>query len=370
MSKWEDQYEEYKNGSLDDRITELKDKVDKRTAKSEEMKEYEKKLNIKNKLPEVKNILEYRDKLKEELYGINTEIATRNTLEEANKKKMQLEIELVKLQKEYDNAIDVFNHLKPTEKNKEQIEEKKAEIREKINQNNNEYVKQEEILKSALGDKRPYLELTQQQMEKKKIELSSKVSKCNMVAKNLLNGLSWDSIDMKLDNWKDRKFTAKDVKAIENSKEEGINPVEVYNNNKEDTYQEYPEDPMNYDSDLRFSYNHPRLAKIRDFFRNSRIGKLFKNIKNKLLLPEGKKQEKTELENPKPEEPKKEKDSFKDEIKVVAKVGYKDARKEQLKNNKELRARYEAMKEANRKNEEEKFGKKYADMSRDTDEGR
>lgn len=27
------------------------------------------------------------------------------------------------------------------------------------------------------------------------------MSKCNMVAKNLLNGASWDTIDLKLDNW-------------------------------------------------------------------------------------------------------------------------------------------------------------------------
>ena len=35
------------------------------------------------------------------------------------------------------------------------------------------------------------------------------ISKCNMVASNLMKGLSRESLQVKLDGWKDRKFTSK-----------------------------------------------------------------------------------------------------------------------------------------------------------------
>ncbi len=53
--------------------------------------------------------------------------------------------------------------------------------------------------------------------------LKTRMSKCNMVAKNLLNGASWDTINLKLDNW-DKKFTKKkDEKQVKKTKIENKN---------------------------------------------------------------------------------------------------------------------------------------------------
>ena len=46
--------------------------------------------------------------------------------------------------------------------------------------------------------------------EKSIMEISSKISKCNMVGNNLMNGASWDSIDLKLQNWEKVRLTSKE----------------------------------------------------------------------------------------------------------------------------------------------------------------
>ena len=266
-----------------------------------------------------------------------------------------------------------------TDEKRSKLEAEKTEISEKMPKAQEERDKAEDTLIKGLGEKRELSTLGKQEIEKKMFETQTRVSKCNLVANNLLNGLNWEQIDMKLDNWKDRKFTSKDeslaksIEAAKKARKEKVNNFELKIEDpnkaevdllelakKAEKEAEYPEDPKYNKPALTFADKHPRLARIGNFFKRR-----FEDIKDRFSKKE---QTIEDIEKDVEKDVEKEGKSFKDEIKVIAKVGYKDVRKEELKNDKDLRARYEAMKEANRKAEEEKFGKDYADMSRNTEE--
>jgi len=57
MSKWEDKYEKLKSGEFNDRIDELKQKVEDRNATREELKEYKTLSKSKENLNQVNQII-------------------------------------------------------------------------------------------------------------------------------------------------------------------------------------------------------------------------------------------------------------------------------------------------------------------------
>lgn len=349
MRKWEETYEKLKNGDFDARIDELKSKIDSKKCTREELKEYESLSRAKGNVKKVENIIEYRDKSKRLLDAIKKELETRETMKKANAETEKLEAELAKIEEAIRTVNESLKDKNLTDEKKAELESKRAELQGKKDNNNKKYAENQKKLQNGLVKDEKLKDYSDQELQEKKLEASSRISKCNMIANSLVKGLSWDSIDLKLDNW-DKKFTSKDKKLSKKDKDKS--DEEKSDEKKEDKDFDKTDLNKNKDSNKEneeksdFANKHPRLAKIGNWFK-----KIFNKDK---MLPPGKEEN----------EPKKPDESFKEYIKFVAEYGHENARKEQIKSNKDLRARYEEMKEANRKAEEKKFGKAYADMSR------
>lgn len=363
MSKWEDKYNRYKDGGIDNVISEL---TTKEILTKEEKKEYRKLIKIKEKMPQVENVVEYRDKLKEELEQIKKEMSIRNSLKEATDKRDKLEKEIAEYQDKYEKINKKLKNKDLADEERRKLEAEKTEISEKMPRAQEERDKVEDTLTKALGEKRELSTLEEQEISEKMFEKQTKISKCNLVAKNLLNGLNWEQIDIKLDNWKDKKFTSKDDKLSKDIEEAKKEREEKVNNFKLEIKEEIDdldkeEKTENNKPAITFADKHPRLAKIGKFFRN--IINRFSN-KEKEEIKEEKieetkveKAEGTEIE--KAEETKVEnvEKSFKEYIKEIAEKGMNEIKKE------ELQAKLVEMRKANREAEAKKFGQNYADKS-------
>lgn len=177
-----------------------------------------------------------------------------------------------------------------------------------------------------------------------------------MVAKNLLNGASWDTINLKLDNWdKEKRYTNKKEESV---LEENKNKLE--NSEKEDLFEnifseteknskgldEYDiisdsnAEAYNRNKQLMFEKKHPRLAKIQNWLK-----KVFGNKRK--MLQEGKEIENKVVEDKvedKVEEKVEDKTiddiSFREYIKVVAEKGMDGAETDRQQKAKERLAKF------------------------------
>ena len=284
--KWEIEYEKWINGEYDERYNELKEKVEKdqhvakenRQVKTKEYNEFKRLSNIKNYfLPQVKNLLELREKLEEDREIIKAEQDRRNNLKEDQKENEKLEKENEELLLEYDNLLSKGKDKNLSEEEKNEIEEKKKENIEKRNINNAEFLLiQNKMKKGIKGRRINVIEFeTDKGLEERLISLSTKISKCNMVCNNLMNGKSWKEIDIKLDNWEKYSGKKEDINKMKNavSTNENNKDSVVINaekaqqdneNNDPEKDEEKPEEdksklPVEYKS---FAERHPILAKI------------------------------------------------------------------------------------------------------------
>lgn len=370
MSKWEDKYNQYKDGGIDNVISEL---TSKGISTKEEKKEYRKLTKIKEKMSQIENIIEYREKLKAELAEFKKEDSAREKLDKASKRREELSKEIEGYQKRYEEIVKELRNskLEPDEKSK--LEDEKNKINTKMPKAQDEMDKQEEILKSGLGKKREKVDLSKEEIEAKKIETQTKISKCNLVAKNLLNGLNWEQIDIKLDNWKDKKFTSKDdklAKDIESTKKARQERVEEFKKDKDteemvdlmdfatkhkDIDSVYSE-KLDYNKPaLTFAHKHPRLAKIGEFFKG--LKDRFSREKDEEIDIEEMKEEKPDIEHTKKEEK-----SFREYIKEIAEKGINGVEaEEKAARQKAAKEKLEKMRKANRETEEKKFGKDYTE---------
>lgn len=324
MSKWEDKYLKLKNGEFDGKIDELKDKLAKKTITREEYKEYEKLLRAKSNLGKVENVLGYKGKLEKDLEDLNRELMFRKNSASASKKLEELDTGL--------NIINIqISKVEKELKNPEIKEERKEELlaeREKLYKNRDanasEFAKQKEVLAGGLGRESKLKNLSEKELENNMTLLKTRISKCNMVAKNLLNGVSWDSINLKLDNW-DKKFTK------EKDKGEGQKP-----DKNEKTENDNPEKEEEQLKKEEFEEKHPRLTKIKKWFK-----KIFG--KEEKMLPEPKPKEVEEPEDKKIEDEDK---SFREYIREIAEKGMDRVKQE------ELKRKLDEMRKANREQEE------------------
>lgn len=373
MRNWERKYEQLKNGEFDEKIDELKKKVEDRTASREELDEYEKLSKSKNNLKQVENVIEYRDSIKEKLKDIKNEITARESLVKANKDSVKIEIEMKQIQKELEIVEKQLRDPQLDKEEKEKLTDRRTELISQRDKNNDKYMENQELLGKALNRDGKLKDCKDQDLEKLSLEASSRISKCNMVANSLINGLSWDSIDLKLDNW-NKKYTDKNHKLKSKfekikTKDEGIEP-DKKDKDMEDIISDSEGEKLKKNEEVKrqkkensFENRHPRLAKIGNWFK-----KIFKKEK---MLPEGTEPEKVKLEETKPEE--KQEKSFKEYIKDIAEKGMDGIKKEEkAARQEEAKKKLEEMRAANRKTEEEKFGKEYAKQSdyRNKDDGR
>lgn len=457
MSKWEDKYNEL-SPKIDDMIKKQKNNIKRmkekkvnleKNGESEEAKKQIGELNkakkekqrlekLKLNFKQVSNIIEYRDKLKGQLKELKEEVQRRDNLKQAASRQEALENKIAEYQKRYEEVSKEIKRvnrklkdLKLEEKDeKAELEEEllnleieREEITKEMPKAQEKRDKQEEILKNGLGKK---TELSREEIEKKSFDIQSKINKCNLVANCLVNGLSWDSIDMHIDNWKDRKFTAKDGKLADNIKDanrEEEQPVkrddeplkEMMNQEKGNENPEIDNRTHITDKEVekiaREQQKLPNLKKAT--FWDTKIGKAFSKLgrfcKNvgilfkETFINENSKKEISNKPNEKDVEKSveelqdklqreqiaetvkeimgeksmqkdvKEKPveelSFKEYIKQIAEKGMAEVEREQREaREKSIREKLAERQRANRDVEEKKFGKAYADMSR-TDDG-
>lgn len=227
---WEIQYEKYKTSEMKTKFEELKDKFERKTITKEENAEYQKMKKVMGNVPKVDNIKEYMDKLESDLTALKEEYRARKQEEQ----EAQGEISYENLDKEINQNLEEQDKLlaKRKENNKqiaqstdkEEIARLKAEnadidqelskLKFQAAQNNKAFIEtQEKNAQKATAPKltKAYLaKYSDEDLRTKCFEISTMLSKCNMIASNLMKGLSIDAIQVKLEGWKDRKFTSKD----------------------------------------------------------------------------------------------------------------------------------------------------------------
>ncbi len=342
MRKWEVKYNELKSGNLDQDIQQLKQKVEQKSATREEYKEYNKLLKIKDNMPKIANILEYKGKISEEITKIEKELEALKKLEYINENSEKLnntsKVIDAKMNKISEEKLNIEKQLKNTKLTKEQREEllsKNKELDKEMANNNQQYVKLQKILegKTRLENQTP--SASREDLENRKNELLQKRSKCNLVGRNLVEGLSWNSIEMNLDKWKDRTFTAKKAQTKD---------AETVETRTEETHTGEEQEE-----------NLP--AKVSVFAKiKNKISNLVKNI-----FKSRNKEKTVEIDNDevtKPEESEKtERDDFTKYLREVAEKGYKEVNKE------EAMKKLEELKKEAYKRETEKYGEEYAKRS-------
>ena len=408
MKNFNEIYSNIKKGNLDTILKDLQTKIDERSASKEEFKKMEMYTNIKNNVSKIDNILEFKAKLEKEKTNIDAEIAKIKSIPKLEDRINELNIQMQALQTEKQTIQETLSKKDLKDEERAELEARVGKIDLELAKNNNEFSINQKKMASAESSKEHSIEDISE-LENRKIEISSQISKCNMIVNNLIQGKSWDYVEMKLDNWKDRRFTSKEPisqKAEPIKGEAKVNEPETVKNSevkdqgKEEKEEKVEDGAVFEDHDVEeiqldtiFEDKHPRLAKVKEFFK-----KMAKKVKHSIINSMRKKEELEEIEvveetkedkneekineestvvespikeNKDVEDKKEEKpnNDFKAYIREVAEKGLKQM--EQEKNEKakqDAKEKFKENKEIAYKRETEKFGKDYADRSYDGDE--
>lgn len=316
MNNWEEKYGSYKNGADKARYTELEEKGTSRNR--EEQDEFKKMGKIMNNLVKVENIMDYKEKLDNNLEILKAEISLRegaNNKEETRAKLEseleKIEFEMEKISKRVKEINEKINNSETSAYEKVELESEKVMLTDKQdllkvykNQNQIKFAENE----STKNEGNPeFKNISTEDLRKQCFEIGSQLSKSNMVANNLMNGLSRASIEKKLEGWQDRKFTSKTPLPLTNKErkmlKENTGNKDIKNKEVEVKEEENKEIDVE-EKDLRgidvlastgeniksgfipateklgidtekmpalvdeFAKKHPKLAKIRDGFKN------------------------------------------------------------------------------------------------------
>lgn len=369
MRKWEEKYKELQSGKLDTRIGELQQKFDNKSITREELKEFEKAKKIKENMSKIENIAEYKEKLEGQLKELKAEQDRRKSLVDLEKEAKKLDGELSRLN--FDRAVAERELKTPdlSDNKRAEIQARLASVKEKMNKNQEAFSKNQLTIAATSKAGGKLAELPDEELQAKRTNISTKISKCHMICGKLVEGYSWDSIDMQLEQWQDRKLTSKKEtaekmrqSAKEDKKEKAERPdpeakkEEKAPLKREGTGKERPiatpvpeakkDEKAEQKEDKEekslvevseFDKKHPRLAKIKNFFK--RMGQSIKNTftdKEEDLEQLDKETESEEKKEPvsktiDPEvKAKEEADDFRAYIKSVAEKGMREADKERL----------------------------------------
>ena len=159
-----------------------------------------------------------------------------------------------------------------------------------MDDNQKRYLEKQEIFDKYKDIKKENLNINKDAVEKELFDVSTKISKCNFVANNLMRGLSWDDIEIKLDGWEDRKFTSKEkltrkvkenreMKEIETEKKKEIDSEEIEKELSNKTQSQERNGELQYKGELKKeTFLMKSSALIRRF---PRIAKIIQTIENK-----------------------------------------------------------------------------------------
>lgn len=398
---WEIEYEKYKSTDMQVKLEELKNKLDTKTITREEYDEYQKMLKIIGNLPKVDNVIEYMEKLDQDLSVLKEEIRAREEQRQIEEKRIKPEnlekeletnlnkqYELIAKRKEINKRIALSSDEKEIAKLKEEredVEQDLSKLELQAKQNNDIFVEMHSTKKENKKLTNTYLaKYSDEDLRAKCFEISAMISKCNMVASNLMKGLSRESLQVKLEGWKDRKFTSKEPLPLTRREKMVIKEKENSSANKTEGKEETKEESM-FDANRKeenewvefpqplseFERAFPRLARRFPKLQENFIGKTMLAIKNRFRPIEEEKEDKQETpeqlganepaendsENSKEEENSKDKkEKFMNYVKYdvleVAEKGIEQVQKEDLENRKK---RLEEMKkEQNETDKEER----------------
>ena len=342
--KWEIQFENYQNGELDKELEELKSKYDNKEIDfkkyTKEQKRFDK---IKSNLTKVENLLEFRNELKNLKSEIENELVERENEAKKVKDGKNIESKKQKLDQENAKLLQSIEDTKKQLKNKNLSDNERQKLEDKLNkdnarlkENNKEYSelnaksknndiqeRNSELSKMSKGD-----------LKKNYQKVCMQLSRNSFYAKRLLKGYDIENIkveDKKID-WKSRKYNIdmkklmakgkdaekmKELKEVAKeekitSKEEKTGKAESRSEDEGKKIEKKIGDEVNTiinsekgkeDDEIKkeetalmevdeFAKKHPRLAKIRNFF---------KNITDKFNKKDEKENPKDEKENPKDE---------------------------------------------------------------------
>ena len=366
--EWEKEFEMYDKQEEAKRINKLSAKFEEKSISRQEYEEL-KKLIVKFKnVEKVANIIELKNQLEEQRKKINKEIeeVKKQEKQQKNNEKMvesnkKLEEELNKIQEE---LSDVSNKLKSNDLSDEErknLENKKIELTDKKDRNNNKYVENQEKLQNI--DNKEIKDIGK--LEEEKEDIGIKISKCCFAGKMLMAGKSWEYIEVKYEE--NKKYTDKNNSlsskvANQRGKQKEDKNVDK---NKVDTILKETENKIGKEVEkikneenalveqTEFQRKHPRLSKIfstvKNFFnRNDKSDDVEKEIVNEKTQKDAKTDVKEE---------KSQRDEFMNYLKSVAEKGVEQTDKENA-----VQRLQERKKEAYDR-EKEKFGKDYAEMS-------
>ena len=408
----EEKYQYYKGEESRIKYEELKAKKERRSISSEELKEYNKMEKIYENLFKVDNIKEYIEKLEDELEILKEEFKNREqnekneqvlsdnsnqteTLETEINENLKKQDELISKRRDTNRKIDELQAKRRANKGelsaednaklsslldeKVKINSDLTSLKEDAQKNNINLIVRNNAsksVKSTPAQLNPALKkYSKEELRKKCFDISTQISKCNLVASNLMKGLNRENIQLKLEGFKDKTYTSKytplPLKEAEKKKEQGQenqsetiekNNIQNINVSSKKTEQTLPVKV----SDFQKAF--PKLAKKFPNLENNFIGKTLLKIKNTFSKEEigdnvDKKEELNETSEISNQSTKQQKfrDYMKYDILEVADKGIETVEEE---HKKEARKRYEAKREEAYKKQDEKFGKGYSNQSR------
>ena len=318
---WEIEYEKYKSTDMQVRLEELKNKLDAKTITRQEYDEYQKMLKIIDNLPKVDNVIEYMEKLDQDLSVLKEEIRAREEQRQIEEKRIKPEnlekeleanlnkqYELIAKRKEINKKIALSSDKQEIEKlksEKEEVNQELSKLEIQAKQNNDIFVEMHSAKKENKKLTKTYLaKYSDEDLRAKCFEISAMISKCNMVASNLMKGLSRDSLQVKLEGWKDKKFTSKEPLPLTRREKMVIKEKENSSANKTEGKEETEEESM-FDANRKeenewvdfprplseFEKAFPRLATRFPKLQENFLGKTMLAIKNRFRPIEEEKEE-------------------------------------------------------------------------------
>ena len=214
--KWERDYEQYSSSTeLDERIQNLQDLINGKTATKEEYAEHKKLTAVKSNLPKVKNILELREKLDLRRKAIRDEIARRESIEKYEKATKVLDNEMKRLQWEKDLLEEQLKNPNLKPEKRAEFETKLAENDKKRQENNMKFGDCHEAIKAqnSQTEQSEFKNVSIEDLKNRAISISSHISQCNLACNKLMQGFSWQSIEVALDKYEGEKLKAKGQQA-------------------------------------------------------------------------------------------------------------------------------------------------------------
>lgn len=334
--KWEKQYNEY-NTTLDTRLSELENKVNNKSIKREEYTEYQNLLKIKSNMPQLKNLSEYILKVEEIKEKIEDELVNRSKSKDMNKSELdKLDLEDQKINAKIMSIQKQLKDSKLSEAEKTSLEEElKIEIENK-RKNNNKYSAIYNQNKEV-REETEFTKMSSKELREAHKKLCMKISKSHYFGKKLIEGQKLQDINLQYNKEIDeskfthnlninkiienrKKFSAKGKQAqkLEELKDASKENIELklekndkdiektsrklnLENVKKEIKEEVDKEGKKEGEALvpvsEFDQKHPRIAKIKNFF---------KGIKDKVTEKLSKEEPKAEKESKAEKEPKSE----------------------------------------------------------------